>query len=113
MLLALAYHRHLAETGSWAPEPDAVYLFVELDINVVDRIARLVDANAFGRSRVCAMLLPSPDDITVTFSGTIDKIYLQFSKFPEALDFNVSYHPNADSVAVSHDRELSALKVSQ
>ncbi|KAG1859556.1 26S proteasome regulatory complex non-ATPase subcomplex Rpn1 subunit [Suillus subalutaceus] len=88
-------------------EPDAVDLFVELEI--VDRIASLVDANTF--SRVCAYmdrcvtLLPPPDD--VTFLRTIHKIYLQFSKFPEALgvairlndaalirqDFNASGNP--------------------
>jgi len=51
------------------------------------------------------MLLPPPDD--VTFLRTIHKIYLQFSKFPEALgvairlndpdlireDFNASGNP--------------------
>ncbi|KAG2753942.1 hypothetical protein P692DRAFT_20870069 [Suillus brevipes Sb2] len=88
-------------------EPDAVDLFVELEI--VDRIASLVDANAFGRVCAymdrCVMLLPPPDD--VTFLRTIHKIYLQFSKFPEALgvvirlndaalirqDFNASGNP--------------------
>lgn len=88
-------------------EPDAVDLFVELEI--VDRIASLVDANTFGRVCAymdrCVMLLPPPDD--VTFLRTIHKIYLQFSKFPEALgvairlndaalirqDFNASGNP--------------------
>ncbi|KAG2132736.1 26S proteasome regulatory complex non-ATPase subcomplex Rpn1 subunit [Suillus bovinus] len=88
-------------------EPDAVDLFVELEI--VDRIASLVDANTFGRVCAymdrCVMLLPPPDD--VTFLRTIHKVYLQFSKFPEALgvairlndaalirqDFNASGNP--------------------
>ncbi|KAG0708026.1 armadillo-type protein [Suillus ampliporus] len=88
-------------------EPDAVDLFVELEI--VDRIASLVDANTFGRVCAymdrCVMLLPPPDD--VTFLRTIHKIYLRFSKFPEALgvairlndaelirqDFNASGNP--------------------
>jgi hypothetical protein len=53
----------------------------------------------------CVMLLPPPDD--VTFLRTIHKIYLRFSKFPEALgvairlndpnlireDFNASGNP--------------------
>ncbi|KAH7882342.1 26S proteasome regulatory complex non-ATPase subcomplex Rpn1 subunit [Phlebopus sp. FC_14] len=88
-------------------EPDAVDLFVELEI--VDRIAELVDVNTFGRVCIymdrCINLLPPPDD--VTFLRTIHKIYLQFSKFPEALsiairlndaelirqDFNASGNP--------------------
>ncbi|KAF9239262.1 26S proteasome regulatory complex non-ATPase subcomplex Rpn1 subunit [Melanogaster broomeanus] len=88
-------------------EPDAVDLFVELEM--VDRIAGLVDLNTFGRVCTymdrCVTLLPPPDD--VSFLRTIHKIYLQFSKFPEALsiairlndaelirqDFNASGNP--------------------
>ncbi|KAI6001568.1 26S proteasome regulatory complex non-ATPase subcomplex Rpn1 subunit [Pisolithus orientalis] len=88
-------------------EPDAVDLLVELEI--VDRIADLVDINTFGRVCTymdrCVNLLPPPDD--VTFLRTIHKVYLQFSKLPEALsigmrlndadlireDFNASGNP--------------------
>ncbi|KAG9311635.1 26S proteasome regulatory complex non-ATPase subcomplex Rpn1 subunit [Chiua virens] len=88
-------------------EPDAVDLFVELEM--VDRIAGLVDTNTFGRVCTymdrCVTLLPPPDD--VAFLRAIHNIYLQFSKFPEALsvairlndaelirqDFNASSNP--------------------
>lgn len=88
-------------------EPDAVDLLVELEI--VDRIADLVDVNTFGRVCTymdrCVNLLPPPDD--VAFLRTIHNVYLQFSKLPEALsiamrlndpdlireDFNVSGNP--------------------
>ncbi|KAG6379757.1 26S proteasome regulatory complex non-ATPase subcomplex Rpn1 subunit [Boletus reticuloceps] len=70
-------------------EPDAVDLFVELEM--VDRIAGLVDINTFGRVCTymdrCVTLLPPPDD--VAFLRTIHSIYLQFSKFPEALSIAV------------------------
>ncbi|KAG2135272.1 hypothetical protein DEU56DRAFT_807508, partial [Suillus clintonianus] len=73
-------------------EPDAVDLFVELE--VVDRIASLVDANTFGRVCAymdrCVVLLPPPDD--VTFLRTIHTICLQFSKFPEALGVAMMPH---------------------
>ncbi|KAG1850147.1 hypothetical protein F4604DRAFT_1809232, partial [Suillus subluteus] len=72
-------------------EPDAVDLFVELEI--VDWIASLVDTNTFGRVCAymdrCVTLLPPPDD--VTFLRTIHKIYLQFSKFPEALGKQLTF----------------------
>ena len=106
-------------------EPDAVDLLVELEI--VDNIADLVDVNTFGRVCIymdrcvlqhrtslpsscnicsCINLLPPPDD--VTFLRSIHKIYLRFSKLPEALsvairlndadlireDFNVSSNPS-------------------
>ncbi|KIK97616.1 hypothetical protein PAXRUDRAFT_824776 [Paxillus rubicundulus Ve08.2h10] len=70
-------------------EPDAVDLFVELEM--VDRIAGLVDMDTFGRVCTymdrCVTLLPPPDD--VTFLRTIHKIYLQFSKFPKALSIAI------------------------
>ncbi|KAG6331642.1 hypothetical protein ID866_7447 [Astraeus odoratus] len=88
-------------------EPDAVDLLVELEN--IDQIVELVDVNTFGRVCTymdrCVNLLPPPDD--VTFLRTIHKVYLQFSKFPEALsiairlndanlireDFNASGNP--------------------
>ncbi|KAF8551426.1 26S proteasome regulatory complex, non-ATPase subcomplex, Rpn1 subunit [Imleria badia] len=88
-------------------EPDVVDLFVELEM--VDRIAGLIDVNTFGRVCTymdrCVTLLPPPDD--VAFLRAIHSIYLQFSKFPEALsvavrlndaelirqDFNASGNP--------------------
>lgn len=88
-------------------EPDAVDLLVELEI--VYHIADLVDVNTFGRVCTymdrCINLLPPPDD--VTFLRSIHKVYLRFSKFPEALsiairlndaelireDFNASGNP--------------------
>lgn len=87
-------------------EPDAVDLFVELEM--VDRIAGLVDINTFGRVCTymdrsvtiytgllsnlnnlfrCVTLLPPPDD--VAFLRSIHNIYLQFSKFPQALSIAV------------------------
>lgn len=107
-------------------EPDAVDLLVELEI--IDHIADLVDVNTFGRVCIymdryafterkpplsfscviysCINLLPPPDD--VTFLRSIHKVYLRFSKFPEALsiairlndaelireDFNASGNPS-------------------
>ncbi|KAG1769906.1 glycosyl hydrolase family 3 N terminal domain-containing protein [Suillus placidus] len=65
------------------PEIDAIGFFMELEI--VDRIASLMDANTFGRVYAwlnrCVTRLPPPDE--VTFLRRIHKIYLQFSKFLE------------------------------
>ncbi|EGO03572.1 hypothetical protein SERLA73DRAFT_83636 [Serpula lacrymans var. lacrymans S7.3] len=70
-------------------EPDAVDLLEELEM--VDRIAALVDENTY--ARVCAYmvrcvgLLPPPDD--AAFLRTAHQIYIQFSKFPEALSLAI------------------------
>ncbi|KAH7926237.1 26S proteasome regulatory complex, non-ATPase subcomplex, Rpn1 subunit [Leucogyrophana mollusca] len=70
-------------------EHDAVDLLFELEM--VERIAELVDTATY--ARVCAYmdrcvgLLVSPDD--VAFLRTVHKIYLQFSKFPEALSMAI------------------------
>ncbi|KAG1779509.1 26S proteasome regulatory complex non-ATPase subcomplex Rpn1 subunit [Suillus placidus] len=89
-------------------EPDAVDLFVELEI--VDRIASLVDANTFGRVCAymdrCVMLLPPPDD--VTFLRTIHKIYLQFSKFPEALGVAIRLN---DAALIRQDFNASGNRI--
>ncbi|KAF9050814.1 26S proteasome regulatory complex, non-ATPase subcomplex, Rpn1 subunit [Hymenopellis radicata] len=66
-------------------EPDAVDLLEELEI--VDQITELVDDNTYGRVCQymvrCVNLLPPPDDIA--FLQTAHTIYVQQSKFPEAL----------------------------
>ncbi|KAF8921613.1 armadillo-type protein [Mucidula mucida] len=66
-------------------EPDAVDLLEELEI--VDQITELVDENTYGRVCQymvrCVNLLPPPDDIA--FLQTAHTIYVQQSKFPEAL----------------------------
>lgn len=70
-------------------EPDAVDLLEELEI--VDQIADLVDENTYGRVCQymirCVNLLPPPDDIS--FLRTAHKIYVQQSKFPDALSLSI------------------------
>ncbi|KAG8688769.1 proteasome regulatory particle base subunit, partial [Ceratobasidium sp. 423] len=66
-------------------EADAVDLLLELEC--IDRIASLVDANTFARVCLymvsCVNLLPPPDDLA--FLRTAHEIYINHSKFPEAL----------------------------
>lgn len=86
-------------------EPDAVDLLEELEI--VHEIAQLVDDNTYGRvcqymirhvsstcifivpdaRNSCVNLLPPPDDIA--FLRTAHSIYVQHSKFPEALSLSI------------------------
>ncbi|CAE6540545.1 unnamed protein product [Rhizoctonia solani] len=66
-------------------EADAVDLLLELEC--IDRIISLVDANTFARVCLymvsCINLLPPPDDIA--FLQTAHEIYINNSKYPEAL----------------------------
>ncbi|PCH44904.1 26S proteasome regulatory complex non-ATPase subcomplex Rpn1 subunit [Wolfiporia cocos MD-104 SS10] len=70
-------------------EPDAVDLLEELEM--VDRIAELVDENTYERVCQymirCVSLLPSPDDRT--FLRTAHSIYVQHNKFPQALSLSI------------------------
>ncbi|KDN45708.1 hypothetical protein RSAG8_04792, partial [Rhizoctonia solani AG-8 WAC10335] len=66
-------------------EADAVDLLLELEC--IDRITSLVDANNFARVCLymvsCVNLLPPPEDLA--FLRTAHEIYISNSKYPEAL----------------------------
>ncbi|CCM04738.1 uncharacterized protein FIBRA_06926 [Fibroporia radiculosa] len=66
-------------------EPDAVDLLQELEI--VDRIAELVDENTYERVCQCVNLLPTPDDRA--FLKAAHSIYGQHNKFPQALSLAI------------------------
>ncbi|KAI0293986.1 26S proteasome regulatory complex non-ATPase subcomplex Rpn1 subunit [Russula brevipes] len=84
--LALVCAKFLLEHNA---EPDAVDLLEELE--VVDRIVNLVDANTYSRVAAymiaCVNLLPPQDD--VAFLRTAHMIYEKHQRFPEALSLAI------------------------